>query len=145
MERVFIHSKILSSNTKDIGKTVSNMVGFLYLNTLGYGIMIMKDGTYYEGEFYEGEMNGNGERRYNDGSIYKGEFRQGEKDGYGEIQYTKTGEWYKGAWCLNVRHGQGTLFTKDRTTFTVIIHWLIVFLGRIQRSLAKWNVHDIIQ
>ena len=79
----------------------------------------MKDGTYYEGEFYQGEINGKGERRYNDGSIYKGEFRQGEKDGYGEIQYTKTGEWYKGEWLLNVRQGQGTLFTKDRNTYTV--------------------------
>jgi hypothetical protein len=42
---------------------------------IGYGILIMKDGTYYEGEFSEGEMNGKGERRYNDGSIYKGEFK----------------------------------------------------------------------
>lgn len=72
---------------------------------VGYGILIMKDGTYYEGDFSEGEMNGKGERRYNDGSIYKGEFRNGERHGYGEIQYTKTGEWYKGEWHLNVRKG----------------------------------------
>eukprot|EP00347_Sterkiella_histriomuscorum_P017342 403349752 len=84
----------------------------------GYGILIMKDGTYYEGEFNQGEINGKGERRYTDGSIYKGEFRQGEKDGYGELQYIKTGEWYKGNWVLNVRQGQGTYFTKDRNTYT---------------------------
>jgi len=42
---------------------------------IGYGILIMKDGTYYEGEFAEGEINGKGERRYNDGSNYKGEFK----------------------------------------------------------------------
>lgn len=45
----------------------------------------MKDGTYYEGEFVEGEMNGKGDRKYNDGSIYKGEFTNGEKQGYGEV------------------------------------------------------------
>jgi len=65
----------------------------------------MKDGTYYEGNFQEGEINGKGERRYPDGSIYKGEFKSGERHGYGDIQYTKTGEWYKGEWHLNMRQG----------------------------------------
>jgi len=79
----------------------------------------MRDGSRYEGEFKDGEINGTGERVYPDGSIYKGQFSQGEKHGYGEISYAKTGEWYKGEWHLNVRQGHGTLFTKDKNTFTV--------------------------
>ena len=79
----------------------------------------MRDGTHYEGDFLDGEMTGKGERKYTDGSVYKGEFKQGERNGYGEIVYTKTNEWYKGEWSLNIRQGQGTLFNKDRYTFTV--------------------------
>jgi len=79
----------------------------------------MKDGSYYEGDFYQGEMNGKGERKYTDGSIYKGEFSYGEKHGYGEMVYTKpAGEWYKGSWHYNLRHGQGTYYTKEKSTFS---------------------------
>lgn len=79
----------------------------------------MKDGTYYEGEFCEGEMHGKGERKYPDTSVYKGEFHNGERHGYGEMLYTKSGEWYKGYWHFNVRQGQGTYFTKEKNTYTV--------------------------
>ena len=71
----------------------------------GKGVLLMKDGSRYEGEFVDGEINGKGERRWADGTVYNGEFKQGEKHGYGEIQYARTGEWYKGQWNLNVRHG----------------------------------------
>lgn len=90
----------------------------------GTGILLMKDGGRYEGDFSEGEMTGKGQRHYADGSVYKGEFAQGERNGYGEITYAKlgsgpTGEWYKGNWQLNVRQGQGTMYTKEKSTFTV--------------------------
>lgn len=79
----------------------------------------MRDGSRYEGEFVEGEITGKGERVYADGTIYKGEFLQGEKHGYGEVKYAKGREdWYKGMWQMNVREGQGTLYTKDKNTFT---------------------------
>jgi len=89
------------------------------VSLLGNGVLLMRDGSRYEGEFKDGEINGTGERVYPDGTIYKGQFSQGEKHGYGEISYAKTGEWYKGEWHLNVRQGHGTLFTKDKNTFTV--------------------------
>jgi hypothetical protein len=78
----------------------------------------MKDGSRYDGEFVDGEITGQGERVYADGSVYKGAFLNGEKHGYGEIQYKKTKEWYKGEWHLNVRQGQGTLFNREKNTFT---------------------------
>ena len=84
----------------------------------------MRDGggnSRYEGEFQDGEISGQGERTHADGTVYRGQFMQGERHGYGEVVYGggKTGEWYKGEWCLNVRQGQGTLFNKERNTFTV--------------------------
>lgn len=85
----------------------------------------MRDGSRYEGEFQDGEINGQGERTYPDGTVYKGQFMQGERHGYGEVIYKKTGEWYKGEWCLNVRQGQGTLFTKDKNTYTVRLEKVI--------------------
>ena len=61
------------------------------LKLLGYGILLLKDGSHYEGNFQDGEINGKGERKYADGTVYKGEFKQGEKHGYGECQYAKGG------------------------------------------------------
>ena len=78
----------------------------------------MKDGSRYEGEFVDGEITGRGERTYPDGSLYNGAFKLGEKHGYGEVTYVRTGEWYKGEWNLNIRQGQGTLFSKDKNTYT---------------------------
>lgn len=34
----------------------------------------MKDGSYYEGEFSEGEIMGQGEFHYANGAIYRGSF-----------------------------------------------------------------------
>lgn len=70
----------------------------------------MRDGSYYSGEFKEGEINGQGIRKYEDGTEYVGLFAMGEKNGYGEIVYGKH-NWkehsYKGDWKMNVRSGYG--------------------------------------
>lgn len=34
----------------------------------------MKDGSFYEGEFIDGEINGKGLKKFADNSYYKGEF-----------------------------------------------------------------------
>lgn len=86
----------------------------------------MRDGSRYEGKFENGEISGKGEKMQADGTVYKGDFHQGEKHGYGEIMYNKTNEWYKGEWCSNVRQGQGTLFTKEKNTFTVRVIFFAV-------------------
>jgi hypothetical protein len=56
------------------GKTwlVKNLQIFIFI--IGYGVLIMKDGGRYEGEFVDGEINGKGERKWADGTSYKGEF-----------------------------------------------------------------------
>lgn len=40
----------------------------------GEGVLLMKDGSRYEGHFENGEMSGQGRRSYPDGTIYVGEF-----------------------------------------------------------------------
>ncbi len=92
-------------------------------------------------------MHGKGERRYPDSSIYKGEFQNGERHGYGELHYTLTGEWYKGYWHFNVRQGQGTLYSKDKNTYTVrnCDFCDCDCVGGVQGTLAEWGVYDIVQ
>ena len=95
----------------------------------GQGVLLMRDGSRYEGAFDNGEITGKGEKTQTDGTVYKGDFVQGEKHGYGEIVYGGGGEWYKGEWSFNVRQGQGTLFTKEKNTYTVRIAMTIVCIG----------------
>ncbi len=50
-------------------------------------MLLLRDGSRYEGDFTDGEITGNGERVYADGNVYKGEFRLGERHGFGEMEY----------------------------------------------------------
>jgi hypothetical protein len=49
--------------------------------------MVMRDGSYYEGDFVDGEMTGDGERTWDDGSKFIGKFIEGEKHGLGDMTY----------------------------------------------------------
>ena len=54
---------------------------------MGQGALVMRDGSYYEGDFVRGEIVGQGTRVWEDGTVYRGAFQMGEKEGYGEIEY----------------------------------------------------------
>ena len=41
----------------------------------------MKDGSVFEGDFIDGEIEGYGEIFYKNGNYYKGNFIKGDKDG----------------------------------------------------------------
>jgi len=72
----------------------------------------MKDGSFYEGDFVDGEMTGKGKRTWEDGTEYTGDFVAGEKEGFGEIVYGKRNikeHSFKGHWVGNQRHGYGEL------------------------------------
>jgi len=91
----------------------------------------MKDGSYYEGEFRDGEITGKGYKfnksreseytgeflegqyhgkgtlRSKNQTVYQGDFNENMMHGYGELAEFKTNQNYKGLWYYNKRHGQG--------------------------------------
>lgn len=65
----------------------------------------MADGSYYEGQFENGEIRGYGFRFWaNSGNKYAGQFYNGEMHGRGVMEY-KDGAVYEGDWSRNVRQG----------------------------------------
>ena len=65
----------------------------------------MADGSYYEGEFDRGEINGHGVRYFaTTGNLYCGEFSAGELHGQGVMTYAD-GSTYEGTWAHNKREG----------------------------------------
>lgn len=91
----------------------------------------MRDGSYFEGEFKDGEINGKGYKynRWNGSEFtgdflngqlngkgtmmtrnqmrYEGEFSDNQRHGYGELKSSRTNEYFKGQWYHDKRHGQG--------------------------------------
>ena len=65
----------------------------------------MADGSYYEGEFEDGEIQGHGYRYFAiNKNTYSGEFCQGEMNGQGVMHYGN-GSVYEGQWYRNRREG----------------------------------------
>lgn len=66
----------------------------------------MNDGSYYNGEFKNGEIEGNGVRYFGlSGNKYTGSFYKGELQGQGIMEY-KNGSVYEGSWENNKRQGK---------------------------------------
>ncbi|KAJ8303331.1 hypothetical protein KUTeg_019727 [Tegillarca granosa] len=77
----------------------------------GHGKLLMKDGSYYEGQFCEGEITGNGFRFFAPGQCkYTGQFFKGELHGKGKMVYND-GTIYEGDWINNRKHGFGVMTT----------------------------------
>ena len=65
----------------------------------------MNDGSYYEGEFKDGEIEGHGFRYYAlSKNTYSGKFHLGELHGQGVMKYSD-GSVYEGEWRRNRRQG----------------------------------------
>ena len=61
----------------------------------------MADGSYYEGEFHNGEIAGHGFKYFAlNGNTYSGEFHSGELQGQGVMNYSN-GTAYEGQWSQN--------------------------------------------
>ncbi|XP_051894961.1 MORN repeat-containing protein 1-like [Pristis pectinata] len=102
----------------------------------GHGKFLMKDGSYYEGQFVNGEIEGNGVRywassgneycgqfsqgevhghgvmKYSDGAQYEGEFYYGARAGHGALT-DKEGQIYRGSFYNHMKHGEGEMFYKN--------------------------------
>ena len=102
----------------------------------------MKDGSFYEGEFQDGEMTGKGYKydknreteytgdfieghyegkgvlRCRNRFVYEGDFSENMKHGYGELNEFKINQNFKGQWYFNKRHGQGSQRYSDGSVYT---------------------------
>lgn len=66
----------------------------------------MRDGSYYEGEFTNGEIDGTGCRFWaHSGNYYEGQFEKGEINGKGVMQFGN-GHVYEGTWADNKMEGK---------------------------------------
>ena len=69
----------------------------------------MRDGSYYEGQFVNGEIEGTGKRFWaSSGNNFEGHFSRGEINGKGVMKYGDGSE-YEGSWEDNKREGMKCL------------------------------------
>ncbi|KAL4473619.1 hypothetical protein ABPG74_022483 [Tetrahymena malaccensis] len=61
---------------------------------------------YYEGEWKDGVMCGQGKFSYTSGGVYEGEVKDGKRHGKGKYRYAN-GNTYEGDWFENNQHGEG--------------------------------------
>ncbi|XP_042199700.1 MORN repeat-containing protein 1 isoform X2 [Callorhinchus milii] len=88
----------------------------------GHGKLMMRDGSYYEGQFVNGEINGNGVRYWAaTGNTYYGEFKEGEVLGFGVMKYAD-GSQYDGEFHYGVRIGHALLMDSHRQTYRGSFH-----------------------
>ena len=70
----------------------------------------MADGSFYEGQFMDGEIQGHGFHRWvSTKNEYTGQFVKGELNGHGIMMYGD-GSRYEGEWVDNKREGKAYPF-----------------------------------
>jgi hypothetical protein len=89
----------------------------------GLGIMVYEaEGLYYIGNWINGSRQGLGFMLYRDGSYYQGEWYQNQPHGYGEF-YSPDRKWvYKGKWKVGAKEGLGEETYPDGTVFKGTFH-----------------------
>nr|XP_051695259.1 MORN repeat-containing protein 1 [Oryctolagus cuniculus] len=88
----------------------------------GRGKLLFKDGSYYEGEFVDGEITGQGRRYWAwSGNSYTGRFVSGEPQGRGVMEY-KAGGRYEGELVQGAREGHGCLVDRDGQVYRGSFH-----------------------
>ena len=107
----------LFASLSDKGKLILNEGSFydgdFYDNQIhGKGKFLWSDGKEYNGEFKNNKMDGEGEFKYEDGKIYKGHFLRDDKNGYGEL-FQPNGKVYKGYWKNGKQNGEGEFYNPE--------------------------------
>ncbi|XP_070367402.1 MORN repeat-containing protein 1 isoform X3 [Equus asinus] len=88
----------------------------------GHGKLVFKDGSYYEGQFVDGEIMGEGCRHWaSSGNTYSGQFVLGEPQGRGIMTY-KAGGRYEGELSHGMREGHGCLVDQDGHVYRGAFH-----------------------
>ena len=93
----------LKDGTKYNGNFINN-------NFIGKGILIDKEGNYFKGNFKNGNLEGKGILKTLNGISYEGNFIKGKKNGLGKEE---TNEYiYEGEFINNLKNGKGKLIYK---------------------------------
>lgn len=79
----------------------------------GFGIYVWNDGSRYEGNFKNGERNGEGIYYYPKGAKFVGNQLRGKRHGWGTYHYP-SGSKYVGEWKQEVREGKGSIYSKGK-------------------------------
>ncbi|XP_045021642.1 MORN repeat-containing protein 1 isoform X6 [Bubalus bubalis] len=88
----------------------------------GRGKLLFKDGSYYEGDFVDGEITGEGCRLWAlTGNTYTGQFVLGEPQGHGIMKYQAGGH-YEGELFCGLREGHGCLVDADGQVYWGSFH-----------------------
>lgn len=79
--------------------------------------------NWYEGEWYEGQKHGQGQRYYAKGLKYKGQWEYNQKNGHGTMLWSNN-DCYQGYWQQNRPHGYGeyTWNLSLNKSFTFLIY-----------------------
>ena len=70
----------------------------------GKGKEIYSDGSFYEGEYNEGQQSGKGKYQDFEGNVYEGNFYKGNKHSKGKITFVN-GEILEGLWLNGLKEG----------------------------------------
>ena len=74
------------------------------------------DGSKFEGEVKDRNINGNGTYTYSDGSKYVGQWKDGKQNGQGTYTYSD-GSKYEGEWKDDKKNGHGIFTYPDGTKY----------------------------
>eukprot|EP00831_Metopus_contortus_P051195 TRINITY_DN4298_c0_g1_i1.p1 TRINITY_DN4298_c0_g1~~TRINITY_DN4298_c0_g1_i1.p1 ORF type:complete len:342 (+),score=62.94 TRINITY_DN4298_c0_g1_i1:91-1116(+) len=111
----FEHREDIS--TLDVVERNDNQEGEIYigfwnpiLNTREYkGIILSSDGSYFEGHFIQGRIQGKGRKIFPQLDVYEGDFCDGKAEGKGKYTHPN-GRTYQGCWKDNMQDGEGKEF-----------------------------------
>ena len=122
-----IDNKIVSSNKTGCISgdcqngfgTYKDTEGFTYIGTFKNGMFNgactwydKNDRLYYEGNVFEGKLQGIGTTYLVNGDVYEGEFKNNKMDGYGKYSFA-TGDVYDGEFKKGLFNGNGMIILKS--------------------------------
>jgi hypothetical protein len=101
---------VLPDGNVYIGLWVRDVIGLR-------GILVSKNGDYYEGEFENGQANGKGVFIKGNGTKYKGEWKYDIQEGEGEETFSN-GSKYIGQFSNGTKTGLGTFIWPDGSSYS---------------------------
>lgn len=111
-------------------------------NINGLGEYRWNNGNIYIGSFLNGKMHGKGLYKWPDGSYYEGEYKNNLKEGFGVFRW-KCGKIYEGNFMNGNPHGVGNIILKNNKLVEVefkdgkLVHCINVFNDEIQNNIFK--------